>query len=400
METRKILTILVLALGLMFWSSGVSMAEPMGTVLTYQGHLMDANGPVDGLFDFTFGLYDTAADGNKVASANDINDLDVIEGYVNVELDFGIDVFTGDTRWLEIGVRPGGSNDVYTTLSPRQKITYVPYSLQTRGIYVDPNGNVGLGTTSPTEKLHVNGNLKVNNIELGHGDIEEDGSVRIIIDQDNNENNQTFTILTDGTTELLRIQENGNVGIGTTSPTQRLHVSGSIRIVDGSEGVGRVLTSDATGVANWQSPIPRGVIVMWSGLLSNIPGDWALCDGGTHTAPNGDQVTTPNLISRFIRSIPDASTDPGSTGGFSNHSHGSGSYSGAGHSHSYSGTTSQGGNVEYCCSENMKQVPSRNTHTHTYSGTTSGGGGGAVSGTSGEGSSLPPYFALAFIMKL
>jgi hypothetical protein len=46
--------------------------------------------------------------------------------------------------------------------------------------------------------------------------------------------------------------------------------------------------------------LPRGVIVMWSGSISSIPQGWALCDGGTYTAPDGTQVTTPNLRDRFI----------------------------------------------------------------------------------------------------
>lgn len=54
------------------------------------------------------------------------------------------------------------------------------------------------------------------------------------------------------------------------------------------------------------SSIPRGVIVMWSGRIINIPAGWALCDGR-----NG----TPNLLDRFICSVQGSSTDPGSTGG-------------------------------------------------------------------------------------
>jgi len=46
--------------------------------------------------------------------------------------------------------------------------------------------------------------------------------------------------------------------------------------------------------------LPRGVIVMWSGSITSIPPGWALCDGETHTAPDGTQVTTPDLKDRFI----------------------------------------------------------------------------------------------------
>ncbi len=50
----------------------------------------------------------------------------------------------------------------------------------------------------------------------------------------------------------------GSVGIGTNNPTAALHVAGSIKIADGNQAVGRVLTSDASGLAAWQ-PAPGGV---------------------------------------------------------------------------------------------------------------------------------------------
>jgi hypothetical protein len=46
----------------------------------------------------------------------------------------------------------------------------------------------------------------------------------------------------------------GNVSIGTTPPTQALDINGQIRIRGGNPADGRVLTSNATGVATWQNP--------------------------------------------------------------------------------------------------------------------------------------------------
>ena len=46
----------------------------------------------------------------------------------------------------------------------------------------------------------------------------------------------------------------GNVGIGTSNPTQKLDIDGQIRIRGGSPGANKVLTSaDASGNANWQT---------------------------------------------------------------------------------------------------------------------------------------------------
>lgn len=45
----------------------------------------------------------------------------------------------------------------------------------------------------------------------------------------------------------------GNVGIGTTTPAAKLDIIGSIKITDGTQGAGKVLTSDAAGKGTWQT---------------------------------------------------------------------------------------------------------------------------------------------------
>lgn len=46
----------------------------------------------------------------------------------------------------------------------------------------------------------------------------------------------------------------GNVGIGTANPSATLEVAGTIKITGGTPGVGKVLTSDAAGLASWVAP--------------------------------------------------------------------------------------------------------------------------------------------------
>jgi uncharacterized protein (TIGR02145 family) len=50
----------------------------------------------------------------------------------------------------------------------------------------------------------------------------------------------------------------GNVGIGTgaLNPSANLDINGTLKISDGTQGAGKVLTSDATGLASWQPPPP------------------------------------------------------------------------------------------------------------------------------------------------
>jgi hypothetical protein len=47
---------------------------------------------------------------------------------------------------------------------------------------------------------------------------------------------------------------NSNVGVGTTTPSTRFHVAGSSRFQDGTEGVDKIMRSDALGNASWTYP--------------------------------------------------------------------------------------------------------------------------------------------------
>ncbi|MHC4501235.1 MAG: hypothetical protein ACYS21_19230 [Planctomycetota bacterium] len=131
MERTRVLlnvVILVIALGM----AGVANSAPMGTAFTYQGRLSDANSPADGSYDFEFELFDQDAGGNQFGNTVTKDEVDVIDGYFTVLLDFVNDanVLDGDARWLQIAVRPGEMKDpnIYTSLQARQKITSAPYA--------------------------------------------------------------------------------------------------------------------------------------------------------------------------------------------------------------------------------------------------------------------------------
>ena len=58
------------------------------------------------------------------------------------------------------------------------------------------------------------------------------------------------------------------------------------------------------------TPIPSGLIALWTGTLANIPAGWNLCDGVDGR---------PNLLDKFVVGVPNDSTDPGGTGGEATH---------------------------------------------------------------------------------
>lgn len=109
----------------------------------------------------------------------------------------------------------------------------------------------------------------------------------------------------------------------------------------------------------------KGMIVMWHGLIADIPDGWALCDG---------TQGTPFLKGTFVRGALHQS-DMGSDGGSNNHQH---TFTSDTHYHgSRSGEEFQQG-------ENFDDITDARV----------------VTGTSDPADSRPPYYSLAFIMKL
>jgi microcystin-dependent protein len=132
--------------------------------------------------------------------------------------------------------------------------------------------------------------------------------------------------------------------------------------------------------------VPQGVIVMWSGAINQIPAGWAICDGN-----NG----TPDLRDRFVVGAGGGYV-PRQTGGEATHtlieaempSH---KHLDAGHDHQYFFEDRGNGN----------SGANGSTRRGSYSDSTSTGyaniqptGGGLPH------NNLPPYYALALIMKL
>lgn len=116
-------------LGLLGGCLSLAGAEPMGTAFTYQGRLADDGKPASGSYEFLFTVYDAPTEGTLVAGPITNSAVTVINGLFHATLDFGEGVFTGEGRWLEIGVRTNGSLVDFPPLVPRQSLTPTPYAL-------------------------------------------------------------------------------------------------------------------------------------------------------------------------------------------------------------------------------------------------------------------------------
>ena len=104
-------------------------SAPLGASFSYQGKLIDASNPASGAYDLSFKLFDKASDGAQIGSTLELPGVAVSDGIFSVELNYGSAVFNGEGRWLEVGVRPGGSADPYSTLNPRSQVLATPQSL-------------------------------------------------------------------------------------------------------------------------------------------------------------------------------------------------------------------------------------------------------------------------------
>ena len=214
--------------------------------------------------------------------------------------------------------------------------------------------------------------------------------------------------------------------------TGDLDIKGGMKLNSSAGTSGQFLMSKGDGVTpQWGSAtIPDafspGMIILWSGTTATIPVGWRLCDGGGGT---------PNLVNRFIFGAGVGRT-PGDTGGTADatlvsHSHTissssanagththsiSGSTGGAGaHSHTYSkagGSVTAGGGGAFSPKalgvNTTTSTSAVGNHVHSVSASASSAGNHnhtissicGASGTSATNKNLPPYYALAYIMRL
>jgi hypothetical protein len=286
----------------------------------------------------SWGIY---VGGTQYISSNLRVDGEIQQGgtdYGGYEIQTGGQLYVNDYAVALGGIHVGGTSDPGTD-----------------NLIVD--GNVGVGTASPSEQVEVrntSGQAKIKirgdgstattraelmmdrtnsargaGVRMQNSNAGTDAQWFAGIPYNNGSSSTGYSIGTHAsqpeytTRSKLFIKTDGNVGIGTTSPGAKLQVSGQVKITGGSPGAGKVLTSDANGLATWETSgygnVPVGSVIAWHKSLSgtpSLPTGWAECNGQTisdasspyngQSIPNmnGTFTTLPGTTSsggRFIR---------------------------------------------------------------------------------------------------
>ncbi len=150
------------------------------------------------------------------------------------------------------------------------------YTSGVERIRIDPVGNVGIGTNAPQNRLDLGATAGSNITDVAGKKLAvyntaTGSSFYGLGVSSNTLQLHASSAATDAPGAVLT--NTGNFGIGNTSPSVKLDVNSggtstapvtAVKIVDGNQAVGKVLTSDAAGLATWQTPATQSSVNIYN----------------------------------------------------------------------------------------------------------------------------------------
>lgn len=190
---------------------------------TYQGDLRGGGSPVQGAANLEFRLFPTEFSTSALSFVSRPN-TPVNNGLFTTTLDFGPAGVLNANAWLEIAVNG-------QTLSPRQQITPPPFAARAGIATLAENATDAFNATA-AQYLAVEGSpLSIRADSLGDLRLTGGADGQAGIFSDGGTNGSIALLSPQGA--RLHLQNSGNVGIGTATPTEKLTVAGSMEVGTG-----------------------------------------------------------------------------------------------------------------------------------------------------------------------
>jgi len=278
----------------------ISVSAQTPQAFKYQQVLRDAAGELlqNQELGIRISIYDSVPGGtivyqetfSKTTNNFGLVNLEIGNGTVVSGTFLAIDWRSG-SKFVGIEVDPDGGT-AYVSVGTSQLLS-VPFSLHSatsdddgdwtvsgNDVYLSTSGNVGMGTGIPDYKLDVTGDVvadafRIRRLDGGSETVHKIQSAGGHIQYYNSAGNRGHDFVSnDGATveSRMRIIGNGNVGIGTITPSQKLEVNGAVKIgtytlpsIDGSDG--QFLKTNGSGSISWSD---ENILTYWTESSGNI----------------------------------------------------------------------------------------------------------------------------------
>ncbi|HKY21491.1 MAG TPA: hypothetical protein VJM31_09750 [Vicinamibacterales bacterium] len=220
-------------------------------------------------------------DSGSTTLVSDFNSANAAGGYITLSKGAAAYGFIGNQDAL---TSAGGTGLALRSTGGLQIAT----GSATTRMTIDSSGNVGIGTSFPDAKLRINTHTNAKGLHLDHPNTGLTNPA-LFVTYDGVEANAPLLAIQSGSpkTDRFHVFGNGNVGVGTSAPSSKLHVAGDIKVdgniaakyqdvaewVDTTEAIepGTVVSTDRTST-NRVRPSSKAYDTAVAGVVSQQPG--------------------------------------------------------------------------------------------------------------------------------